>query len=53
MTYLPDESIYERALDFCPERWYAKPEMVKHKEAFAPFSTGHYGCIGKGCKFTE
>ncbi|KAK1085984.1 hypothetical protein LTR33_001794 [Friedmanniomyces endolithicus] len=43
-----DESIYERALDFCPERWYAKPEMVKHKEAFAPFSTGHYGCIGKG-----
>ncbi|KAK1058016.1 hypothetical protein LTR12_000027 [Friedmanniomyces endolithicus] len=22
--------------------------MVKHKEAFAPFSTGHYGCIGKG-----
>ncbi|KAK0287192.1 hypothetical protein LTR35_002686 [Friedmanniomyces endolithicus] len=47
---MPDESIYERALEFCPERWYAKPEMVKHKEAFAPFSTGHYGCIGKGCK---
>ncbi|KAK5677365.1 hypothetical protein LTS10_009935 [Elasticomyces elasticus] len=40
-----DESIYEKALDFCPERWYSKPDMIKHKSAFAPFSTGPEGCI--------
>ncbi|TKA73897.1 hypothetical protein B0A55_03788 [Friedmanniomyces simplex] len=48
-----DESIYERALDFCPERWYARPEMIKHKEAFAPFSIGPYSCIGKGLAYLE
>ena len=34
------ESCYERPLEFIPERWYSKPEMIKNKVAFAPFSRG-------------
>jgi cytochrome P450 len=34
------ESCYERPSEFIPERWYSKPEMVKNKVAFAPFSLG-------------
>ena len=25
--------------------------MIKHKNAFAPFSLGYEGCIGKNCTF--
>nr|ULA45393.1 cytochrome P450 monooxygenase NecB [Nectria sp. HLS206] len=38
---------------WCPQyaigrkRWYSRPDMVKEKSAFAPFSTGAYACIGK------
>lgn len=46
------ESVYERAREFLPERWYSTPEMVKQKSAFAPFSLGklnfHAQCILKG-----
>lgn len=49
----PDESIYEAAESFVPERWYSKPQMIKHKEAFAPFSTGPFGCIGKQLAMME
>ena len=41
------ESIYPQAEAFLPERWYKYPEMVKEKKAWAPFSIGIYGCIGK------
>jgi cytochrome P450 len=34
------ESCYENAEQFIPERWYSKPEMIKYKAAFAPFSLG-------------
>lgn len=36
-----------------PERWFSKPEMVKHEDAFAPFSMGPFGCIGKSLAMTE
>ena len=36
-----------------PERWYSKPEMIKHQDAFAPFSTGPFGCIGKNLALME
>ncbi|KAJ6160293.1 hypothetical protein N7470_003689 [Penicillium chermesinum] len=36
-----DASCYENAAEFIPERWYSKPELVKNKKAFAPFSTGN------------
>src|ERR1700709_2841304 len=49
----PDESIYVNADSFVPERWCSKPEMVKHKDAFAPFSAGPFGCIGKNLAMME
>lgn len=42
-----DESIYPRANEFIPERWYSSPHLVKDKKATAPFSIGPYNCIGK------
>lgn len=45
-----DEDIYPHANSFIPERWYSKPEMIKHPDAFAPFSMGPYNCIGRNCK---
>ena len=42
--------MYERPLDFVPERWYSKSDMIKYKDAFAPFSMGPYNCIGKNCR---
>ncbi|KXX75266.1 Tryprostatin B 6-hydroxylase [Madurella mycetomatis] len=42
-----DESIFPRATEFIPERWYSAPHLVKDKKATAPFSIGPYNCIGK------
>jgi len=53
LTYVLDEASYEDAEKFVPERWYSKPHMVKLKEAFAPFSVGPMGCIGKNLASTE
>ena len=52
LTRYVDEEFYDNALEFIPERWYSKPEMIKHKNAFAVFSLGSEGCIGKTCKGT-
>ncbi|KKK24515.1 hypothetical protein ARAM_002351 [Aspergillus rambellii] len=41
------EEIYPQAETFLPERWYRFPDMVKYKNAFAPFAIGPYSCIGK------
>ncbi|KAL7951919.1 cytochrome P450 [Trichoderma barbatum] len=41
------EAVYSKADSFVPERWSQFPDMIKDKDAFAPFSTGPYGCIGK------
>ena len=49
----PDDCIYDSPDSFIPERWYSKPGMIKHKDAFAPFSTGPFGCIGKSLAMTE
>jgi hypothetical protein len=37
---LTGEAVYEKPLDFIPERWYLYPKMVKEKSAFVPFSAG-------------
>ncbi|KAF2501920.1 putative P450 monooxygenase [Lophium mytilinum] len=47
------EECYERPYDFVPERWYSRPEMVKRKDAFIPFSSGAYSCIGKQLALQE
>ncbi|KAJ3577828.1 hypothetical protein NPX13_g2742 [Xylaria arbuscula] len=41
------EEAYEAPHDFIPERWYSKPELIKDKRAFAPFSMGRNSCAGK------
>lgn len=52
-TQKPDEDIYTDCLSFVPERWYSRPEMIKNKDAFAPFSIGPMGCIGKNLAMME
>lgn len=47
------ENCYTRAHEFYPERWYKNTDMVKNKTAFAPFSAGVYGCIGKPLAYLE
>ncbi|KAF2875193.1 putative cytochrome P450 [Massariosphaeria phaeospora] len=60
-TFIPGDSIvscpqyvigrsaaaYEHPEAFVPERWTSSPSMVKEKGAWAPFSSGPYGCIGR------
>ncbi|KAF2438378.1 cytochrome P450 [Karstenula rhodostoma CBS 690.94] len=41
------EEAYASPHEFIPERWYSKPEFVKDKRAFAPFSMGRNSCAGK------
>ncbi|KAM0798207.1 cytochrome P450 [Usnea florida] len=47
------ESAFERAERFIPERWTSRTEMVRDKRAFAPFSQGRYGCVGKNLALNE
>ncbi|KAN0108780.1 cytochrome P450 [Hyaloscypha variabilis] len=47
------ESCYEKALEFIPERWGEKSEMVRDKGVFVPFSIGPYGCVGKQLALME
>lgn len=47
------EACYERAGEFIPERWYSRPEMIKHRDAFAAFGVGPYACIGKALSLVE
>jgi tryprostatin B 6-hydroxylase len=41
------EKYFDRPLDFVPERWTTRPEMVKDKRAFIPFNYGRWSCAGK------
>ena len=49
----PDESNFALAEQFIPDRWTSQPELIKNKDAFAPFSIGPYGCIGKNLAYME
>lgn len=41
------EDCYQKPLDFIPERWTTRPEMVKNREAFIPFQNGSkHQCLG-------
>lgn len=48
-----DEDNYTDADSFIPERWSSKSDMVKNKDAWAPFSMGPFGCIGKNLAMME
>ncbi|CAJ2511785.1 Uu.00g074100.m01.CDS01 [Anthostomella pinea] len=38
---------------FIPERWTSRPELVRNRAAFIPFSTRPYNCAGKNLAMTE
>jgi hypothetical protein len=38
------EKAYVEPNSFMPERWFSKPEMIKDKTCFAPFSIGMFTC---------
>ncbi|KAI9702665.1 MAG: hypothetical protein M1820_006049 [Bogoriella megaspora] len=52
-THFRLESCFERSNEFIPERWYSRPELVKDKTAFAPFSLGRSNCVGKHLALDE
>ncbi|GAP85610.1 putative cytochrome P450 [Rosellinia necatrix] len=47
------EAAFQYPDDFIPERWYSRPELVRDKQAFAPFSVGNRQCVGKGLAYIE
>jgi cytochrome P450 len=48
-----DPRNFSRPDEFIPERWTTRPELVLNKEAFLPFSTGPYDCVGKRLAYME
>ncbi|KAL2820248.1 cytochrome P450 [Aspergillus cavernicola] len=48
-----DESHFVDADEFIPERFSTRPELIKHKDAFVPFSTGPFNCVGKNLALME
>ncbi|KAL4868857.1 hypothetical protein BDV12DRAFT_208924 [Aspergillus spectabilis] len=48
-----DEANFVAADRFIPERFSTRPELIKHRDAFIPFSTGPAGCIGKNLALME
>lgn len=47
------ESAFERGTEFVPERWYSKPEMIRNRDAFAPFGLGRTSCVGREFAMSE
>ncbi|OAP58578.1 hypothetical protein AYL99_07668 [Fonsecaea erecta] len=48
-----DPDLYPQPLEFIPERHFSRPELIRHKDAFHPFSAGPYNCIGKNLAYME
>jgi cytochrome P450 len=53
LTSETDNEVYPSADSFIPERWSSRPDLIKHKDAFQPFSSGPFGCIGKNLALME
>ena len=47
------EKAFTEPMSFVPERWTTRPEMILNKNAFFPFLTGTYGCVGKQVALME
>ncbi|KAI1200960.1 putative cytochrome P450 oxidoreductase [Nemania serpens] len=52
-TVFRDPRAFEHPLDFIPERWTTRPELIKDKSVFIPFNLGPYGCVGKRLAMME
>ena len=50
-----DDKNYDLPNAFRPDRWSLSniDRMVKHKDAWGPFSSGPFGCIGKNLALLE
>ncbi|TGZ85200.1 cytochrome P450 [Ascodesmis nigricans] len=48
-----DERYFSQAEAFFPERWTTRPELIKDRNAFIPFATGPYVCVGKNLALQE
>ncbi|KAF2443276.1 cytochrome P450 [Karstenula rhodostoma CBS 690.94] len=48
-----DPRSFVRPDEFIPERWTTRRELVLNKDAFFPFSTGPYDCVGKRLAYME
>ncbi|RYP82600.1 hypothetical protein DL769_001594 [Monosporascus sp. CRB-8-3] len=46
-------SAFEDPDEFIPERWYSRPELIRDKRAFGPFSFGSRQCVGKALAYAE
>ncbi|KAI5919296.1 cytochrome P450 [Camillea tinctor] len=47
------ESSFAEPDEFIPERWYSRPELIRDKRAYAPFSYGARYCLGKNMAYVE
>ncbi|KAI1264860.1 putative cytochrome P450 oxidoreductase [Xylariaceae sp. FL1019] len=52
-TVFRDSRSFGRPLEFIPERWTTRPELVKDRSVFIPFNTGPYACVGKRLAMME
>jgi len=52
LSFIAEKS-YVDPESFIPERWSTKPELIKNKNAFFPFSLGPMGCIGRPLAMME
>ena len=52
-TNVRSEACDERAGEFVLERWYSRPELIRHRDAFAAFRVVHFGCIGRALGLVE
>ncbi|GME44406.1 putative benzoate 4-monooxygenase cytochrome p450 [Neofusicoccum parvum] len=48
-----DPRNFPRPNEFLPERWSSRPELARRREAFIPFSTGPFACVGKPLAMME
>jgi cytochrome P450 len=39
------ERAFKRADEFIPERWTTRPELIRDRQAFGPFSFGKFFCL--------
>ncbi|KAI8952903.1 putative cytochrome P450 oxidoreductase [Xylaria longipes] len=52
-TVLRDPRAFELPTEFIPDRWTTRPELIKDKSVFIPFSSGPYACVGKRLAMME
>ncbi|KAI1173798.1 cytochrome P450 monooxygenase-like protein [Nemania sp. FL0916] len=52
-TVFRDPRAFEQPLEFIPERWTKRPELIKDRSVFIPFNLGLYSCVGKRLAMIE